>query len=150
MITIQNLSYFDNLPSETQLQNWVSVVLDFEEAQGDITVRFADVSEIQQLNAQYRNKDKATNVLSFPSEIPEEFEQNYLGDIIICPFVIQKEAQAQAKKPIDHYAHMLVHGTLHLLGYDHIDAAEAEQMEAIEIAILGQLGIADPYGDSHD
>ena len=100
------------------------------------------------LNKEYRGKDKPTNVLSFPFDdmagLPEE-ETRLLGDLVICAPVVRKEAKKQDKRPKDHWAHMVVHGTLHLLGYDHIEEAEASEMEALEARILEQFGIKNPY-----
>lgn len=101
--------------------------------------------EMQVLNKNYRGKDKATNVLSFPMELPEEVGINILGDLALCAEVIESEAKQQTKKSEAHWAHMLVHGMLHLQGYDHIEDDEAEVMEAKEIGILQQLGFDNPY-----
>ena len=113
----------------------------------EITVRFVNNDESQQLNNDYRGKDKPTNVLSFPFECPPEVPLDLLGDLVICVPVIAREAEEQQKPIAHHYAHMIVHGTLHLLGYDHIEDAEAEEMEGLEIAILAKLAIDDPYQD---
>ena len=99
----------------------------------------------QTLNDQYRGKNKPTNVLSFPAEIPEFVESELIGDMVICAPLVQKEAEQQNKSLQDHWAHLTIHGCLHLLGFDHIEDEEAEQMEAIEIKVLQQLGIANPY-----
>ncbi|OZB41718.1 MAG: rRNA maturation RNase YbeY, partial [Alishewanella sp. 34-51-39] len=101
--------------------------------------------ESQQLNLQYRGKDKATNVLSFPFQCPPGIELPLLGDLVICAGVVRAEAAEQNKPLAAHWAHMVVHGCLHLLGFDHINDADAEQMEAEEIQILQQLGISNPY-----
>ena len=102
-----------------------------------------------QLNSQFRNKASSTNVLSFRADLPTEIQQDLeieiLGDIAICAPVIEREAQEQGKKVNDHYAHMAVHGVLHLMGYDHIEEQEAEETEALEVAILVKLGFANPY-----
>ncbi|NCX94144.1 MAG: rRNA maturation RNase YbeY [Gammaproteobacteria bacterium] len=106
--------------------------------------------EIQTLNRDYRNKDKPTNVLSFPFEAPPGIDIDLLGDIIICPQVVFEEAQAQGKPYLDHFAHILIHGVLHLLGYDHLEEQEAEQMESKEIGLLAELNIRNPYGEEFD
>ncbi|MCW8107963.1 rRNA maturation RNase YbeY [Alteromonas ponticola] len=138
--------YEKNLPSTTEVEKWVSTVLNhLNIGPQELTVRFVENDESQSLNHTYRGKDKPTNVLSFPFEAPPGVTLNLLGDLILCVPVIEREAHEQNKKIIHHYAHMIVHGTLHLLGYDHIDDAEAEAMEALEIHILSQLGIDDPY-----
>lgn len=116
----------------------------------EIGIACVDLSESHELNLQYREKDKPTNVLSFPSDIPEEMlnvlDAEPLGDLVICIPVVLQEASEQQKTPIDHFTHLLVHGVLHLLGYDHeTSEAEAEEMEALEIEILKKLGIANPY-----
>ena len=122
------------------------------ETQSDCEVGIAcvDLSESHQLNLQYRGKDKPTNVLSFSSELPDEMAavlQSFpLGDLVICIPVVLQEAEQQSKTPLNHFTHMLVHGTLHLMGYDHETSDEdAEEMEAIEIEVLAKLGLANPY-----
>ena len=116
----------------------------------EIGIACVDLAESHELNLQYREKDKPTNVLSFPSDIPEEMlnllDAEPLGDLVICIPVVLQEASEQQKTPIDHFTHLLVHGVLHLLGYDHeTSEAEAEEMEALEIEILKKLGIDNPY-----
>jgi probable rRNA maturation factor len=111
----------------------------------ELAIRIVDTAEGQALNRDYRGKDYATNVLSFPAELPPGVNLPLIGDLAICAPVVAREAAEQGKKPRDHWAHLTVHGTLHLLGYDHIDEAEAEAMEALETRILAGLGIADPY-----
>ena len=120
------------------------------DADCEIGIACVDVPESHELNLQYRKKDKPTNVLSFPSDIPEEMlnllEVEPLGDLVICIPVVLQEAAEQQKTPMDHFTHLLIHGILHLLGYDHeTSAADAEEMEALEIAILKKIGIANPY-----
>lgn len=111
----------------------------------EVTIRIVDEAESQQLNHTYRGKDKPTNVLSFPFEAPAGIELPLLGDLIICRQVVEREAQEQEKPLLAHWAHMVVHGSLHLLGYDHIEDAEAEEMESIETEIMLALGYDDPY-----
>ena len=103
------------------------------------------IEESQQLNSQYRQKDKPTNVLSFPFEVPEGIELNLLGDLVVCASVVEQEAKEQNKVLFHHWAHMIVHGCLHLLGYDHINDADADEMEALEVKILAKLAISNPY-----
>lgn len=135
----------DRLPTEQQIMQWLNVILPQFMDQAEITIRIVDEAESQQLNYTYRQKNKPTNVLSFPFESPIDIEVPLLGDLIICKQVVEKEAQEQHKLLISHWAHMIVHGCLHLLGYDHIVDEEAEEMESIEIDIMKQLGFDDPY-----
>ncbi|MCW4149367.1 rRNA maturation RNase YbeY [Halomonas sp. 18H] len=137
----------DDLPDQAQLEAWVAGVLARhpDETRRELTIRFVDAAESQALNRDYRDRDRPTNVLSFPFECPPGVPLPLLGDLVICHPVVVEEANQQHKSCRDHYAHMVVHGTLHLLGYDHIEDAEAEDMEALERHILAELGIADPY-----
>ena len=112
---------------------------------GEITIRIVDEMESQHLNHEYRGKDKPTNVLSFPFDAPPGVELELLGDLVICRQVVEREAKEQEKDLFAHWAHMVVHGSLHLLGYDHIQDDEAEEMEAIEISVLNALGFENPY-----
>jgi probable rRNA maturation factor len=134
------------IPSPAELETWANAVLSAEGlSEHEITIRFTDEAESQSLNSEYRGKNKPTNVLSFPFEAPPGIDMNLLGDLVICAPVISREAKEQGKQVNDHYAHMTVHGILHLLGYDHISDEEAEVMEGKEIEILAELGIDDPY-----
>lgn len=137
------------LPDLVQLEKWISTTLlaasDEMRDDAELTVRIVDSEESQQLNHQYRDKDKPTNVLSFPFQNPPGITLPLLGDLVICKQVVEKEAMEQQKALTSHWAHMLVHGTLHLLGYDHIDDDEAEEMESIETKLLIELGFSDPY-----
>jgi len=132
------------VPEKALLQSWASAAyLDSIPAIASIQITTSD--EMQQLNKQYRDKDKPTNVLSFPMQLPEEVDMCLLGDIALCASVINGEARQQAKKNDAHWAHMIVHGMLHLQGYDHIEDQSAVEMEQLEIKILNKLGIANPY-----
>ncbi|HHQ4454245.1 rRNA maturation RNase YbeY [Aeromonas hydrophila] len=133
------------LPSEAQLQGWLDgTILGFQQ-EAEVTVRIVDEAESNELNLTYRGKDKPTNVLSFPFEAPPGLELPLLGDLVICRQVVEHEATEQGKPLMAHWAHMVVHGSLHLLGYDHIEDDEAEEMEALERDIMQELGFADPY-----
>ncbi|GAA4347508.1 rRNA maturation RNase YbeY [Kangiella taiwanensis] len=144
----------DNLPEEKQFLAWaqvaVSKVLQSTKP-ASLTIRIVSRDESQELNHQYRGKARPTNVLSFPFELPQGLpqdllpEERILGDLAVCAEVVAAEAQQQDKLLHDHWAHMVVHGCLHLLGYDHIKDEEAEIMEALEAEILAGLGISNPY-----
>tara|TARA_R110001583_G_scaffold10601_5_gene48652 strand:+ start:7690 stop:8166 length:477 start_codon:yes stop_codon:yes gene_type:complete len=137
------------LPDLAQIEKWISstIIAASDEIRDDaeLTVRIVDIEESQQLNHQYREKDKPTNVLSFPFQNPPGITLPLLGDLVICKQVVEKEAIEQQKTLTSHWAHMLIHGTLHLLGYDHIDDDEAEEMESIETKLMIELGYSDPY-----
>lgn len=137
------------LPSEEQLQLWAERALSerTEFAEPELTIRLVAEAESQELNSTYRGKDKPTNVLSFPFEAPPEVPIELLGDLIICAQVVQAESHEQNKQADAHWAHMVIHGCLHLLGYDHINDDDAEIMEGIERQILATLGYSDPYLD---
>lgn len=135
-----------DLPQEADFKRWAEKVINAHEDTGnEITVRIVTPEESQQLNHQYRGKEKPTNVLSFPFESPPELELPLLGDLIVCADVVAQEAIEQNKALNDHWAHMIIHGCLHLLGYDHIEEEEAEEMESLEIELLASLNIKDPY-----
>ncbi len=134
-----------HLPSYDDFLTWLVAAVTPFQSDAEVTVRVVDQTESHQLNLDYRGKDKPTNVLSFPFETPPGIELNLLGDLVICQSVVEQEAQQQDKPLLAHWAHMVVHGSLHLLGYDHIDDQEAEEMEALETEIMQKLGFADPY-----
>jgi probable rRNA maturation factor len=145
ILDLQLASSASDLPDVTQFQSWLqAAILPFQD-EAEVTIRIVDEQESQQLNLQYRGKDKATNVLSFPFQCPPGIELPLLGDLVICAGVVRAEAAEQNKPLAAHWAQMVVHGCLHLLGFDHINDADAEQMEAEEIQILQQLGISNPY-----
>lgn len=136
------------LPSLKQCTCWVTTALaqaNYPKPQAELTVRIVDLTESQQLNKQYRHKDAPTNVLSFSADVPEHIPLCLLGDLVICAPIVLQEAMRDNKSIEAHWAHMLVHGCLHLLGYDHIQEQAAEEMEALEIGILKSLGFANPY-----
>ncbi|ELQ6223845.1 rRNA maturation RNase YbeY [Cronobacter turicensis] len=133
------------LPDEAQFQTWLNAVVPQFQEESEVTVRLVDEAESHDLNLTYRGMDKPTNVLSFPFEAPPGIEMPLLGDLIICRQVVEREAREQEKPLAAHWAHMVVHGSLHLLGYDHIADDEAEEMEGIETEIMLALGFDDPY-----
>jgi probable rRNA maturation factor len=154
LVDLQNSCGFKGLPNIEDLQRWIEVALKDEENQAvSVVVRVVDAAESAALNADFRQKTGPTNVLSFPDElpafmakIPEIKEQpKHLGDLIICEPLVTEEARQQNKSIEQHWAHLIVHGTLHLQGYDHIEDDEAEIMEGLEINILKQLGVNNPY-----
>ena len=135
-----------DLPSEAQLRQWCELALRQRSAPSELTIRIVDEAEGRELNLTWRGKDYATNVLSFPAEIPEGLlDIPLLGDLVICAQVVAREAGEQGKSLDAHWAHLTLHGCLHLLGYDHIDDDEAEEMEALERQLLAELGYPDPY-----
>ena len=140
----------EGLPTLEQFTHWVETALSFEAQTEDfpeteMTIRIVDEEESQTLNREYRGKDYPTNVLSFPFEVPEGIELPLLGDLVICRQVMEREAKEQQISLTSHWAHLAVHGTLHLLGYDHIEEVEAEEMEGLETQIMQKLGFEDPY-----
>lgn len=134
-------------PDEDDIRRWIEAVLVAEGRQDDleVTVRIVTADEIAELNQRFRRKSGPTNVLSFPFEAPPGVEINLLGDLIIAAPVVAEEARAQNKSEVAHWAHLVVHGTLHLLGYDHQNTPEADEMEIREIGILKNLGYPNPY-----
>lgn len=146
-LDVQHASSTDepSLPSDDQLHSWALAALRNSMPEAELSIRIVNEDESQSLNLQYRGKDKPTNVLSFPCELPESVELPLLGDLVICAQVVEREAEQQGKKLFAHWAHMVVHGTLHLLGYDHIEDGEAEEMEALETQIMADLGYPNPY-----
>ena len=136
------------LPTQTQFESWVRVAVGLTMPEVELTIRLVESTESQQLNYTYRGKDKPTNVLSFPFEAPAEIDLPLLGDLIICVDVVEKEALEQNKSLEAHWAHMVIHGCLHLLGYDHIIDEEAEEMESLETQLLEHLGFSDPYKEA--
>lgn len=147
-LEIQLASSAEHLPTSAQLQCWVDAALSGLSQDAEIVIRIVDSVESAELNQHYRHKQGATNILSFPvdfADLPEAVDINLLGDLVVCAPVLAQEACEQGKYIYDHWAHIIIHGVLHLLGYDHIDEEEAEFMENKEIAILAKLNIANPY-----
>ncbi len=157
-VDIQSATKSDDSPEPEPIRLWIKKTLEHSSVSTllpaeyitskkdiELSLRIVDCEESQELNHQYRQKDKPTNILSFPSELPKGLPFVHLGDLVVCAPVVSEEAQEQNKKLYDHWAHMLVHGTLHLMGFDHIEDDDAEIMEALEVDILSTLNIADPY-----
>lgn len=154
-VDLQVASTADNIPPSSLFTDWVSAVLDRSiqpninirnaTPEAELSIRIVDKAESQTLNRDYRQKDKPTNVLSFPADIPEWVDTPLLGDLVICAPIVAEEATEQQKTPDAHWAHMVIHGVLHLLGYDHIDDDEANEMESIETQLLAALGFPSPY-----
>jgi probable rRNA maturation factor len=145
-IELQVASDVTALPTREQIATWVSAAR-LDHGDGTIVVRIVDEPESRQLNRDYRGKDRPTNVLSFPFEPPPGIPEEHLGDLVICAPVVFREAREQQKQPEAHWAHMVVHGVLHLQGLDHQNSEEAEEMESLERQILARLGYSDPYGE---
>jgi probable rRNA maturation factor len=136
----------DDIPTAVEVQRWAEAALQsIEQDSVSLSVRVVDEPEIAELNQRYRSKPGPTNVLSFPFEDPPGVESDELGDIVVCAPVVDREAAEQGKTTKEHWAHMVVHGVLHLCGYDHIDDRDAEEMESEETRILTSLGFPAPY-----
>jgi probable rRNA maturation factor len=135
------------LPGPASFKKWAAAAVEGRILKGDLAIRVVDTKEACSLNRHYRGKDYATNVLSFPADLPPEMQVPLLGDLVICAPVVAKEATEQGKSLAAHYAHLTIHGVLHLLGLDHEDEREAEAMELIERELLAELGYADPYAE---
>ncbi len=147
-LDLQNASQAGQLPSTAQFRAWCELALRQRTADSELTIRLVDEAEGRELNRTYRQRDYATNVLSFPADVPDEMlDIPLLGDLVICVPVVEREAGEQDKSLEAHWAHLVIHGCLHLLGYDHIEDAEAEEMEALERTLLAELGHPDPYAD---
>lgn len=150
-LSLQKAINDKHLPKSADFRTWLHVAMTVAQQQrpSEVLIRLVDEAESQALNLAYREKDKPTNVLSFPADLPEDvlalLGREPLGDIIICAPVVANEAKEQGKLLAAHWAHMTIHGVLHLLGYDHLDDGEAEEMEALEIQALAILGYDNPY-----
>ncbi len=145
ILEVQHASEVSDVPDEQALHAWALAALEDTPGPVELVIRIVDEPESRMLNARYRGKNKPTNILSFPFEAPHGIEVNLMGDLVICAGVVARESREQ-HKPLDHHwAHMVVHGVLHLRGYNHLDDAQAGVMEALEKRILKGFGIADPY-----
>ena len=148
-IDIQRVSTSVTMPDDHQFQLWAETILDGKRDEAVLVVRIVDEEEACRFNHDYRGKDYASNVLSFPLELPAglpvEIANLHLGDILLCAPVVAREALEQKKQEAHHWAHLMIHGVLHLLGYDHENIADAQAMESLEKESLATLGINDPY-----
>lgn len=145
-LDLQIASEDDDHPPPQLIQQWITSAIEGRYNEDvELTVRIVDIKEITQLNNDFRQKNQPTNVLSFPAEIPDHIDLPLLGDLVICSAVVADEALKQQKPLENHWAHMVIHGTLHLLGYDHIDDHEAQVMESLETNILANFNIPNPY-----
>ena len=148
-LDIQRASEAPEQPDDDSFIRWVGLALGTG-TDRELTIRLVDEDEGRSLNHTYRGKDYATNVLSFPADLPPELDLPLLGDLVVCAPVVAREATEQGKPLNAHWAHMVIHGCLHLLGYDHIDDTEADEMETLERELLAKLSIADPYLDDNE
>jgi probable rRNA maturation factor len=143
-IDVQVATVFSPLPAESELCLWAQTALrDLTEA--ELTLRLVDSEESHKLNSRFRGKSQPTNVLSFPAELPPGLDIPLLGDVVICAPLVKEEAAVQGKSLQAHFAHLVIHGVLHLQGYDHQDDQQAAEMEALEVELLNSLGFANPY-----
>lgn len=154
-LDLQLASEVEGLPSAAEFEHWASAALDGRRQRATLTIRVVDPEESRALNLQYRGRDKPTNVLSFPFDLPpgigpDDPIADLLGDLIVCADVVRREALDQGKEAAAHWAHMVVHGVLHLLDYDHITDSDAAEMEALETTILRGLGFPPPYDNQDD
>ncbi|HHJ13173.1 MAG TPA: rRNA maturation RNase YbeY [Gammaproteobacteria bacterium] len=144
-LDVQYASRVQGLPQASALRSWARAALAGRESGAELVIRIVDEPEGRELNARYRGKDDPTNVLSFPFEAPPGVESAHLGDLVLCAPVVVREAKEQGKPEPHHWAHLVIHGVLHLLGYDHHDEDEAVLMERRECELLRGFGIPDPY-----
>lgn len=142
-LVVQDVSEYDGVPDNAALNAWATAALGQKDL--SVTLRIVGEQEMTELNEQYRHKSGATNVLSFPFENPPGAESNILGDIVVCAPVVEREAREQGKTLQSHWSHMVIHGILHLRGYDHETDEEAKAMEDLETRILAGLGFDAPY-----
>lgn len=144
-VELYNESLDPSCPSVAQIEHWVRVTLEQKVTQANLAIKILNEVDMQALNFTYRQKPKPTNVLSFPSQLPPDLRDHFLGDLAICAPVVRQEALSQNKSFESHFAHLVVHGTLHLLGFDHESPQDAQKMETEEIRILHALGFSNPY-----
>lgn len=158
-LELQNPYNFDSIPKPQDLQSWSNAALQQPDKSVSLVIRVVNEKEGIDLNQTYRNKNSATNVLSFPYEVPDyavdipelqdEYSQQHLGDLVLCEKVVIEEAKAQNKTAEHHWAHLIIHGVLHLQAYDHLNDNDAVKMESLEIKILESLGFENPYEEKY-
>ncbi len=146
VLEVQRTIDVGSIPNDNEFQLWLESALSDYSEDAEVLIRIVDFEEISTLNWQYRHRKGPTNILSFPLEMPEFVKDvSLLGDLVVCAPVVEQEAVFQHKSLTHHWAHIIIHGILHLLGYDHIEESDALEMEAKEIAILKRLNINNPY-----
>jgi len=146
ILDLQNESAASSVPAAEQVRQWLKAALQADYARLEQTIRIVDESESRALNQQFRGRDSATNVLAFPAD-SDLLDYDCLGDLVICAPLVAAEAKAQGKTEDAHWAHLVIHGMLHLQGYDHQTATQAARMEALEVEILDTLGYTNPYNE---
>jgi probable rRNA maturation factor len=147
-VDIQRSDKIGPVPSDDEITRWVNLVLQHQRCSASVSIRCVDEVEITLLNHQYRELNEPTNVLSFPCDLSDESGLRILGDIVVCEPVVTREALQQGKHPGDHWAHVIIHGLLHLLGFDHIESQQAEEMECLEVSLLREMDVSNPYSES--
>jgi probable rRNA maturation factor len=145
-VLLNNETVFES-PSIEQFDLWVETAIEAHGEFFQVSIEIVNEQLSQELNKTYRGQDKPTNVLSFALDIPEDLEEDLIGDLAICAPLVEAEANAQGKAILHHWAHLTIHGVLHLLGYDHNEEAQAEKMERLEVKLLKRLNIPNPYED---
>lgn len=148
-LDFQIVSESQYIPGQEKFKKWIDAILQDDAENSEIVIRIVDEDEMVRFNEQYRGKNSSTNILSFPFEPPEGVDSDLLGDLLVCAPVVEKESKQQNKLLEHHWAHMIVHGVLHLIGYDHVNDDEAEEMEALEIKILRSIKIDNPYEEKN-
>jgi probable rRNA maturation factor len=144
-ITVQVIASNTFIPSRYFLQRWVNKALAKQVGPSEVNIRLVSKKESAYLNNTYRHQTGPTNILSFPFEPPPKVSSNFLGDLVICAALVNQQAKQQAKTRLAHWAHLIIHGCLHLIGYDHVHDKDASKMESVEIQMLKELGYENPY-----
>lgn len=144
-ITLQTMASNTFIPSRYFLQRWVNKALSKQMTSNQINIRLVNKKESAELNSRYRHKKGPTNILSFPFEPPPGISSAFLGDLVVCAALVNQQAKQQTKTRLAHWAHLIIHGCLHLIGYDHIHNKDANKMETLEIRLLKELGYENPY-----